>query len=247
MTLSKAETFFDWMANILGLAGGIPAIAEKIGNLWGNIPDDLQKKIQQEMPGFLGLSLADERIFNALLTKLTLDERKLLASFLHDKCKDFQRNRFINIVAGMKFVEGSPEITEQKFDKNGKAIGTRIISAIAEKDFRFDFIRSFAEYLKSTSTDEAFAFCISGRMVLQDPIYQTALTKWKDSIKWFEETILKPFSASTIRELRINISRVIYDAGTAIEDKTASMPKHTGHLRGIFGNHIGGFFEKIFC
>lgn len=247
MTISKAETFFDWMANLLGLAGGIPAIAEKMGKIWGNMPEPMKQQLQQKMPGFLGLSLADEQIFDALTGKLSTSAQKLLSDFLYGKCKDFQRNRFINIVAGMEVVAGTPTIIERQLDKSGKISKETTTASTATEDLRLNFLKKFIQYIQKHGVDEAHNFCIGGRIIMEDPFYQKALTAWQESIDWFEKTISSFFGVSSLKQLKNKMKREIGKAAASIEAETASMPKHNGHLRGIFGEKIGEFLERIFC
>ncbi len=226
MTLSKVGTFFDWTVNMLGLAGGIPAIVEKINKVWGHMPGPIQEQIKQRMPGFLGLSFEDERILNATLSKLSIAEQDLIMNFLHGKCQDFQRNRFINIVAGMEVVAGTPTIIERKWDATAKKWNDKTITGKASEDLRLNFLKKFAAYIKKNGIDKAYEYCISGRMVLENPFHQQALVKWRESIAWLENAI---------------------DTATAAINAAAdSLPQHHGHLRGIFGHTIGGLLERVF-
>lgn len=189
MTLSKTETIFDWLANILGIAGGIPAITEKLGKIWGVIPESMQKQLQQKMPGFLGLSLEDERIFNARLSKMDIAKQKILIDFLHNNCKDFQRNRFINIVAGMEVIADSPKIIERKWNENTKKFDDETIIGEKGEDLRQTFLNKFAEYIEKEGADEAYCFCISSRMILENPFHQKATDTLREGIKSTTETL----------------------------------------------------------
>jgi hypothetical protein len=266
--MSRVETIFDWLSNILGLAGGIPAITEKISKIWGHVPDDMKEQFKQRMPGFMGLSLDDEQIFNALVGKLSIPKQKLLMSFLYGKCKDFQRNRFINIVGGMEVVAGTPTIMEKVFGKDGKVTKETVTAEKAGEDLRLNFLKKFTSYISNYGVDEAYDSCIAGRMVMQDPFYQKAIASWRGSVDWFEKKVLPFFQAIDFQGMRNSVgqaignaasstcqgigkvasstNRGIGDVATAIQAKADSMPKHRGHLRGILGDTIGGFIEKNF-
>lgn len=209
--MARTETIFDWAANLLGIAGGIPAIAEKLGKIWGSVPGPIQEQIKQRVPGFLGLSLADERIFNALLGKIDSDKRKFLTDFLNGKCKDFQRNRFINIVAGMEVVAGIPTIIERKWNKDAKQFADKTTTGRDGEDLRLNYLIKFAEYIEAHGIDAAYNDCIGGRMILENPFHQKVVAAWKDSIDWFS-SIFSSVGTDSLGDLKLSekIEKTIY-------------------------------------
>jgi len=164
MTTSKKETVLDWAANFIGLAGGIPAIAEKISRFWGVLPPNVQEQISQKVPGFLGLSKADEQIFNSLLAKLTIEEQREISNFLFTKCQKFQRDSFRVIVAGMEVVQGAPQIIEKKWNNNAKAFEEKTTSKKRNEDLRLVFLKRFAAYIQKYGLDETYNACIATNM-----------------------------------------------------------------------------------
>jgi hypothetical protein len=164
MTTSRKETILDWAANFIGLAGGIPAIAEKIGKVWGVLPPNVQEKISQKMPGIMGLSKADEQIFNSLLAKLSIADQKELTNFLFTKCQVFQRDSFRVIVAGMELIKGTPEVVEKKWNKSANKFEEKITSKRNDEDLRLIFLKRFAKYVKTYGLDEAYNACIATNM-----------------------------------------------------------------------------------
>ncbi|EKE11441.1 MAG: hypothetical protein ACD_15C00078G0008 [uncultured bacterium] len=174
MANDKLGKAFDSVSNILGLAGGIPAIVERVGKIWGNLPEPIQQQIQQKLPGFMGLSTVDEEIFNSLLSKLNLEDRKRVTDFLYNKCQDFQRNRFTNIVASMEIVRGTPRVVERKWNENAKKFEGKIIDKKDDEDLRLIFLQEFSAYISTYGPDEAYKACIASRIILEKSVFQEA-------------------------------------------------------------------------
>ncbi|HCU70830.1 MAG TPA: hypothetical protein DIC35_03725 [Candidatus Moranbacteria bacterium] len=174
MANDKLGKAFDSVSNILGLAGGIPAIVERVGKIWGNLPEPIQQQIQQKLPGFMGLSTVDEEIFNSLLSKLNLEDRKRVTDFLYNKCQDFQRNRFTNIVASMEIVRGTPRVVERKWNENAKKFEDKIIDKKDDEDLRLIFLQEFSAYISTYGPDEAYKACIASRIILEKSVFQEA-------------------------------------------------------------------------
>lgn len=237
MSTSKLETFFDWSANFLGLAGGIPAIAEKIGKVWGHIPEPIQEQLKQRMPGFLGLSLEDERLFNSILGKLDVPKQRLIARFLHDKCKNFQRNRFINIVAGMQVVAGTPIIVERKWNRDTKKFEDKKTAGKDTEDLRLNFLQKFAEFIEKYGISKAYEYCVGGRMVLENPFHQKAIVAWKESVDWFQK--LLPASGELWKTIQEKTS-------AAGEQAIVEINATTKWLRDNTGGEYQGFWRAAF-
>lgn len=172
MTTSKKETALDWLANFIGLAGGIPAIAEKIGKLWGALPSNVQEQISQKMPGFMGLSKDDEQIFNSLLAKISIEKQRGISNFLFTRCQPFQRDSFRFIVAGMEIVRGTPEVVEKKWNEKAKKLEEKITARKDDEDLREMFLKRFADYIEAYGSDEAYNACLATNMFSDHSTFQ---------------------------------------------------------------------------
>jgi hypothetical protein len=196
----------DSLLGNIGEIGGWINIAENILKVFskgGEIYEKLPEQFKQKMPGFLGISLADEQIFNATLGDLDLKEQVTINTFLFNKCKDFQRNRFINIVAGMEVVPETPRVVEKKVDPKTKAESEKITDGKAGVDRRKQFLQKFAQIIItefSGDLNKAYEFCLGGRMVLSDPFYQKALDAWTKSCEQYGK-VLKFFGAESALDL----------------------------------------------
>lgn len=198
--------------------------------LFDKLPKPIQEQLKQRLPGFLGLSLEDERIFNGILTKLEAEKRKAVVEFLHDKCEDFQRNRFINIVAGMEVIQGRPTVLEKKFNKETKQVEEKKILGKDDEDLRLKFLEEIALYIQKNGAADAYSYCLAGRIILEDPFYQNAIVLWKESSEWFKKNIGEPLGISSLEEL----SRQIEKAAGAIEDATRKAEPYQGFFREAF-------------
>ncbi len=194
---------FQW---VLTIATVLKDAAELFGKAHAAIPEDFRQK----MPGWFGLTLADERIFNAVVAQLTPEQQLIIMRFLQEKCKDYERNRFINIVAGMEVKPGSAAESEIKWDaKSGAKIFEKTKAGSPGLDCRKKFLESFADAIENQFAgdfDKAYAYCIGGRMILPDPIFQTALKAFSESVGKFKNFVLAPLGVSSIAELTKKVS-----------------------------------------
>ncbi|HAT74208.1 MAG TPA: hypothetical protein DCS08_04360 [Candidatus Moranbacteria bacterium] len=173
----------------------------------GKINEKLPEEWRQRLPGFLGLSLADEQLFNSVLGQLDSKDQVIIMAFLA-KCKDYERNRFINIVAGMEVVEeGKINEKKESFDDSGKKVIETKQGSKGKKDTRKDFLESFAKVISEEfkgDFDKAHEFCVAGRMMITDPIHQKALRGFSESVGWFKKIILNPLKAVSVEDLKNN-------------------------------------------
>jgi hypothetical protein len=188
------------------LIKGIPAI----WNALKGAHDALPESVKQKLPGFLSLSLADEQIFNGVLGQLEPKKQVVIMDFL-SQCKDYERNRFINIVAGMEVIEeGKLDETKESFDDNGKKVIEKKSSSKGKKDKRKEFLESFANVISEefdNDFDRAYKFCIAGRIIIQDPVHQKIIRNFSESVKWFHNLILDPTKTSSLKELGEKIGK----------------------------------------
>lgn len=187
------------------IISGIPALFKWLKNTHDNLPPETQKKI----PGFLGLSLADEQIFWGLVGQLTPKEQVIIMSFL-SQCKDYERNRFINIVAGMEVVEkGSSTDKKESFDDNGKKVIETKTSSKEKTDKRQEFLSSFAKVISQEFNGDfgkAYTYCVAGRMLVPNPLHQKVLRCFSEGAAWFKNTILTPSGTTSAIGLQQKVS-----------------------------------------
>lgn len=175
-----------------------------------DVYEKLPEAFKQKMPGLLGIGLKDERLFNEILSGLSLDDQMVIIGLLQ-KCKDFQRNRFINIVAGMEFSPATPKTTEKKIDPKSKAVvGERVTDGKEEVDLRKQFLENLAKVIREKlggSADEAVEYCLAGRMILENPAHQKLVDAWAKSCEVYEK-MLKFFGVTdTAGLLKLAVSK----------------------------------------
>jgi hypothetical protein len=193
--LDKAN--LNWLMTVMNT---LYSVVDTLGKFGEKVPEEWK----QRLPGLLGLSLEDERIFNGVLGQLTVEQQKIIGEFLYKKCKDYERNRFINIVAGMEVVPGKPEEKESKWDnKTGNKVFEKTKAGSKGVDCRKEFLKKFADAIKNQFKDlqEAYEFCVGGRMIIPDPMHQKDLRAFSDSVGWFKKIVLMPFGVNSIAEL----------------------------------------------
>lgn len=175
MAITKGEGI-QWIMTVINT---VHSIFDSVGGIHEKLPEGVKQKI----PGFLGLSLADEQIFNGVLGQLKPDKQVIIKKFLYKRCEKHERDRFINVVAGMEVVPGKPEETEKRFDKDGNLLFEKRKAGSDSVDYREKFLDSFADIIQDKfggDLDEAYNFCVGGRMIITDPITQKAKKFWKD-------------------------------------------------------------------
>jgi hypothetical protein len=227
----------QWVLTLFNTAGQLLDAAGKVG-------EKIPEKYKQRLPGFMGLSLEDERLFNEILTEpADMDDSVLINDFLA-VCKDYEANRFRNIVAGMEIIKGTPKIIERKFDqKTKKTVDGKIIEEVPEKDRRRMFLKNFAEIIRTKFKCDyraAYAYCIGGGLFVEDPLTAKVMRTWQKSCDWFKKIVLDPFSANSLTELKtkLNDNQALNDAAGWIETNiNQKAPKYEG-LKSGFPNGV---------
>jgi hypothetical protein len=221
----------QWVLTLLNTAGQVLDAAGKVG-------EKIPERYKQRLPGFMGLSLEDERLFNEILTEKDDIEDSVLINNYLAVCKDYEANRFRNIVAGMEIIKGTPKIIERKFDqKTKKTIDGKIIEEVPEKDRRRMFLKNFAEIIRTKFAGDyqkAYAYCIGGGLFVDDPLTAKVIRSWSKSCCWFKKIVLDPFSANSFAELKekLNNSQALKDAAGWIETNVnQKAPEYKGIIR----------------
>lgn len=174
VNLSAVSNAANWAFDIYNRLQSVPAIKERL-------------------PGFLGMSLEDERIFAGFRTKLSESENKHLTDFLAS-LKDYERNRFINVVTGIP----SDEVMTETTTTDGK----KKISRVEKTSQAVPFLKLIAKLTEDSSPEGARQLCLGGRTILENPLHQRILKAWADSVKWFKENILERFDADSLDALK---------------------------------------------
>lgn len=204
------------MAKLEGIQW-VMTITNTLSNIF-EVFEGMAKKVpdtyKQKLPGVLGLSLADEQIFGSVMGQLHEADQLLITDFL-SSCGDHERNRFINVVAGMEVIdEGKINEEKESFDANGKKVIEKKSTNAAKKDTRKKFLEKFAEILefhniefekltddekkKTTRFKKTHDYCVANRMMIPDPIHKQAEKMIKDL--WEKEVEIIP----SLTEAEIN-------------------------------------------
>ena len=188
----------------------------------GKVGSSMPEPMKQRMPKLFGLTLDDEQIFNGALALLDMKYQIMITKFLQEKCKDYERNRFINIVAGMEVKAGSPAETETKWDsKTGNKVFEKTKAGSPGVDCRKIFLEKFAERILDPSgyngdLDRAYEDCVGGRMIIPDPMTQKTLRAFSDSIGTFKKLVLMPFGVDTVEALAKKAGKKISEAAKGL-------------------------------
>ncbi|MEI6588120.1 MAG: hypothetical protein WCO05_04200 [Candidatus Moraniibacteriota bacterium] len=182
------------------LIKGVPALWNWLKKTHSDLPDS----VKQRLPGLLGYDLTDEQLYGSVLGQLQPREQVVISTFLA-QCKDYERNRFINVVAGMEVIdEGKIDEKKESFDDNGKKVVETKSGSKGKKDKRQAFLESFARIITEEFNgdfDKAYTHCIAGRMIIPDPLHQRALRSFSEGAAWFKAVILAPFDATSTADL----------------------------------------------
>jgi hypothetical protein len=188
---------------------------------FGTVQEKMPETWKQRLPGFLGLSLKDEQIFNGVRAFLTKKRQVTLTQFLK-RCKDYERNRFINIVAGMEVSQEKLEESEKKYDKEGNLIYEKKKSGSPGIDCRLKFLNSFTDIILNEyggDLDKAYEYCIAGRMIVEDPLHQKTLRTFSSSTAWFKKNFLEPLEARSLSEFIEKATNKLSVINDSLEDK----------------------------
>jgi hypothetical protein len=171
---------------ILTIANTINSLGDVLGK-FGEGYEKLPPLLKQRLPGLLGLSLEDERLFNGVLGTLDVKDQLLIAKFLNEKCADFQRNRFILVVSGMEVSVGKPKTEERSWDKKSGKSTTKTTSGSEGLDRRKKFLESFANVIKkgkndgSKGMDTAYKYAVGARLIFDRSVFQDTLKQLRNS------------------------------------------------------------------
>ncbi|MFH1661952.1 MAG: hypothetical protein ABIA02_02555 [Candidatus Falkowbacteria bacterium] len=192
--MSKGTSISEFFSYFFG-----GELLKKGFSIFGDIAGEkIAEKIKERLPGFLGISLEDERIFEALRTELTYKEDGYLTIFLRT-LKDYERNRFRNVVAGIPTKEEREEILEE--GNKQKRIKT------SKKSQAVPFLKRIAKLVKEDGSGaKARERCLSSGTIVENPFHQRMLRKWRDGVKWFKGTALDILGVDQLSD--INIEKV---------------------------------------
>ena len=217
---------FDWIKSekalwIVTLANTLKDAIDLLGKTHAVLSEDLKKKI----PKWFGLTLDDEQIFNGVLGQLRPKQQVIIGRFLYEKCQDYERNRFTNIIAGMEVVPGKPEEKESKWDnKTANKVFERTKSGTPGIDCRKKFLESFANLINDEKQfngdlQKAYEYCVGGRMIIPDPMHQKALRVFSESVGQFKKFVLVPFGVNSVEELAKKMKQGIYGSANGVLTK----------------------------
>lgn len=202
-------------------------------------PEGLKKR----MPGFLGLSLKDEQIFNGLLPELSLDDQIIIKNFLCKACLDYERNRFINVVAGMDVEEWTPPVTEKGSSETGETVDDKSKTTKIMVDRRVEFLKNFAKIIREKLNEDyrlAKEYCLAGRIIIENPIHEKLLRFWREDVKAFKEFILKPMGAKSLSEITLEKAKEWANYCKSKDESLAQIirnetPERPGFFKSVFG------------
>lgn len=224
----KAAEGIQWLFTI---GNTLSNVVEFLMNTHQKLPEEWKQKI----PGFLGLSLADEQIFNGVLGQIETKKQVAITRFLKEKCKDYERNRFVNIVAGME-VEPIGKVDDKKesFDDNGRKVTETKTSSGSKKDKREDFLNKFADIILlefNGDLQKVYDYCLGNRLLIADPMHQKALRTFSESVAAFKKIVLLPFGVASIAELAEKASRKLSDNSADLANKTQTFRERAKAFR----------------
>lgn len=148
-------------------AGVIGSFMTTIAKILG---EETVAEAKKKVPGFLGLSFADEQIFINLRTELTQEENEHLTNFLME-CSEYERRIFRMVVGGC--VEEYEKISETT-----NTDGSKIVTSQKARKVVL-FLKEIARLTKEKGAGEARRLCISGGVILENPLHNRIIALWK--------------------------------------------------------------------
>jgi hypothetical protein len=223
---SKVKEAAQWVLTLFNTAG---QIFEGMGKAGEKLPESFK----QHLPGFLGLSLDDEALFNGILTESGDIKDSITVNDFLSVCADYERNRFINVVTRMDVEKGTPKVVENRWNQKAKKMETKVTEETPTKDRRRMFLKNFAKIIRSNFRGDmyqTYEYCVGGRLMIPDPITAKVIRSWSDSCRWFKKVALDPFSVHSVAELRdkVNVDDIASWIETNINQKA---PEYKGVIR----------------
>ena len=153
--------------------------------------EHIGEHLKQRMPGFLGLSLADEEIFAFIRSRLSKKRDVSLGKFLLS-CKDYERSHFRRVVSGIP--------TEEKITSTGSGKKKKETKELSYKP-AISFLNRIAILTEELGPEEAYQLCLSGGVIVENPIHIKALKAWRDGVSWFKTFFLDKLGVASIAEI----------------------------------------------
>ncbi len=173
----------------------------KIFKLYNDAPEHLK----QRMPGWFGLTFADEELFVAIRTSMQEDLKLWLDVFL-GTLKDYEERRLRVIVTGTPATEEKEEVTEGK----KKTTKVKSINKPAK-----DFLEDLAKLTRDYGPEIARERCLNGGVLIDNPFAK----QWRETCAWFKQTFLDLAGVDS--------------ADNLIGKAKAEMPKATAFVRKV--------------
>ncbi|MDO8240644.1 MAG: hypothetical protein Q7T51_01535 [Candidatus Moranbacteria bacterium] len=199
--------------------------------------DKAPPSLKEKLPMFLGLSYEDERVWADIWPALDAVEQKNITDFLGSIAKH-ERNSFRYVIIGM------PK-REVKKTVPGSGKGGKDTTTIETESRAVAFLKCLSGTITTVGIDEAKRQCIMGNLINADAISAKMAQKWHEGLEWLQNHQQEVIDFAKEKCLLFDAKLGVW--ADEINTTTTSMPKHQGHLRGIFGNWLGGILEKIFC
>jgi|GEM_PF-2536373 len=214
--IMKASEIGQWS---LGIFNTLNDIFGVIGKTHASLPEG----VKQKLPKLFGWTLDDERIFWGVVASIDDPQKRLTIGDFLATCQDFEQVRFINVVTGLEVIPGKPAELEEKFDPktNNRTFHKSKVGSDGV-DLRKKFLESFAGDIIQQNfrdMDEAYEYCVAGRMILPNPLHQKALKAFSESTKDFKKLVLEPFGATSLKELPGKLMEAAGEAGEKVKNQ----------------------------
>jgi len=132
--------------------------------------------MEKKVPGFMNWSDADEQIFISLRAKLKPEEGEHLTDFLM-LCTERERSKLRGVVGGCEEVEEKITTPDPKNPKESITVVSK------KRDDAVSFLREIARLTKEKGAPEARRLCLSGGVILQNPLHKRMLKLWRKGVK----------------------------------------------------------------
>jgi len=221
----KASEIGQWS---LGIFNTLNDIFGVIGKTHASLPEG----VKQKLPKLFGWTLDDERIFWGVVASIDDPQKRLTIGDFLATCQDFEQVRFINVVTGLEVIPGKPAELEEKFDPktNNRTYHKSKVGSDGV-DLRKKFLESFAGDIIAKNfrdMDEAYEYCVAGRMILPNPLHQKALKAFSESTKDFKKLVLDPLGAISLKDLATKATEKV---STAVRKEGGTFSENLSSIR----------------
>ena len=187
---------------------------------------------KQKMPGVLGLSKADERIFSAYSAELSKKENNTLTELLRYFPYDHQRRDFRLVVAGISHKKETKVIKKDGGEKDSEGKKARPVEEVTkttETIVAINFLKKIVKMIdtekyRGDGLEKAYQFCLAREIIHEDKMSRQA-------IEWTKKQIAGMFNVDSLSEIGAETLNEVFEPNKPAQKKLDDWLKRANNFR----------------